>query len=89
MLVIAVLLLLPIRTFAPGDHEKRSCGNVLHLDLAPWVGGDPADGYWEKAWRSCNSQRIDRLADSAAVMTVTILAITALATRRRPQSSLD
>ena len=86
-LAVALLLLLPIRTFGPGDHEKESCGNALRLDLDPWIGGDPADGYWEKAWRACTAQRVDRLADSAAVMTITILAITVMSTGRRRWSS--
>jgi hypothetical protein len=82
-LVVALLLLLPLRTFGPGDHEKQSCGNVLRLNLDPWTGGDPADGYWEKAWRACTAQRIDRLAESAAVMTITILAVTIMSTGGR------
>jgi hypothetical protein len=84
--VVASLLLLPIRTFGPGDHEKVSCGNTLRLNLDPWIGGDPADRYWEKAWRACTAQRVDRLAESAAVMTITILAVTVISTgrRRRP-----
>ena len=86
-LLVALLLLLPIRTFAPGDHEKQSCGNALWLDLDPWIGGDPADGYWEKAWRSCTAQRVDRLAESAAIMTLTILALTVLTARRRSNAS--
>ncbi|MGC9668437.1 hypothetical protein ACNTMW_18005 [Planosporangium sp. 12N6] len=85
-LVVALLLLLPIRTFAAGDHEKESCGNALRLNLDPWLGGDPADGYWEKAWRACTAQRVDRLAESAAVMTLTILAVTVMTTRRRRSS---
>lgn len=85
-LIVALLLFLPIRTFAPGDHEKASCGNAVRLDLDRWLGGDPAGGYWEKAWRSCTAQRLNRLAESAAVMTLTILTVTVMATRRRRSS---
>jgi hypothetical protein len=86
--VVALLLLLPIRTFGPGDHEKESCGNALRLNLDPWIGGDPADGYWEKARRACTAQRVDRLAESAAVMTITILAVTVTAAARRATVSV-
>jgi hypothetical protein len=82
-LVIALLLLLPIRTFGPGNHEKESCGNAVRLNLDPWIGGDPADDYWAKAWRACTAQRVDRLAESSAVMTLTILAVTVMTSRRR------
>lgn len=88
-LVVALLLVLPISTFAPGDHEKMSCGNTLELNLRPWLGvpGSPDDpsgkAYWEQAYRSCNSQRIDRLVASVAVITFTGLTVTILTTRTR------
>lgn len=89
LVVVLVLLLLPIRTFAPGDHEKRSCGNALELDLTPWRAA--ADGhYWERARRSCTTQRMDRIAQSVAITSLTALAVLLLGARHRrrnPQGS--
>ena len=41
-IIVATLLFFPIRILAPGDHEKRSCGNAVSTDLVPWQ--DVADG---------------------------------------------
>jgi hypothetical protein len=82
LVVVTALLLLPIRTFAPGDHEKRSCGNALILDLTPWL--DTGDGhYWQRAHRSCTTQRTDRIAQSVLVTSLTALGALMLAARRR------
>jgi hypothetical protein len=82
-IVIALLLFLPIRISDAGDHEKRSCGNAVSINLDRWARGDPADGYFEKAFYACTTRRVNRLAESAAVMSVTILAVAVLTGRRR------
>jgi hypothetical protein len=86
-IIVGLLLFLPIRTFAPGDHEMRSCGNTLSLDLDAWRGGEPADGYFDKAFRACTTKRVNRLAESTAVISVTILAVTVMTARRRRVSA--
>jgi hypothetical protein len=84
--VVALMLLLPIRVPAPGDHEDMSCGNVLALDIGRPQ--DYADDYWSRTYERCTSQRITRLVQAAGVLAVTLLA-TALtaAARRRPDES--
>lgn len=81
---VAVLLLVlaPIRTYAPGDRESRmSCGNALSLDLRPWAA--PSDGdYLTPAFRNCTDQRGDRLAGAVVIMSVTILLLAATTARR-------
>ncbi|MDO3705447.1 hypothetical protein Q3W71_27625 [Micromonospora sp. C28SCA-DRY-2] len=80
---VAVLLLtLPIHIRSPGDHETAPCGTALALDLDRWVG--PMDGnYWEQAYRTCNSRRIDRIGKAVGVLSLTVLAVTLLASARR------
>jgi hypothetical protein len=82
--VVAFLLLWPISTLGPGDHETKSCGNALSLDLSRWR--VPSDGdYWERAYRACTTQRVDRLAECVAVVSLTALLTLVLALRsRRP-----
>jgi hypothetical protein len=84
---VFLLLLVPIRTYAPGDTEsKESCGNALSLNLRRWSG--PADGdYLTPAFRSCTSQRQDRLAAMAVIISVTVLALSGIAARRRQPTS--
>jgi hypothetical protein len=79
---VLLLVLLPIRTYAPGDAEsKLSCGNALSLDLRPWAG--PSDGdYLTPAFLHCTDERGDRLAGAALIMTLTILILAATASRR-------
>ncbi|MBQ0904330.1 hypothetical protein [Micromonospora sp. U21] len=82
--VVVLLLTLPIHILGPGDHEQKSCGNALSMDLDYWTG--PSDGnYWEKAYRTCNSKRTDRLGQALGVVSLTVLAATLLGagTRRR------
>ena len=80
---VLLLLLVPIRTFSPGDREtKESCGNALSLDLRPWAG--PSDGdYLTPAFRSCTVQRGDRLAATVVIVSLTCLVLSAMAVRRR------
>jgi hypothetical protein len=80
---VLLLVLVPIRTYSPGDLEtKESCGNTLSLDLRPWSG--PSDGdYLTPAFRDCTAQRGDRLAASAVVISLTILILSGMAVRRR------
>jgi hypothetical protein len=81
--VVALILLLPIRVPAPGDHEDRSCGNGITLDIGRPQ--DYADDYWSRTYERCTSQRITRLAQSVGVLAVTLVATTlSAATRRRP-----
>jgi hypothetical protein len=90
-LVVTLLLLFPIRTFAPGDHEKTGCGNALSIDLRSWPGGRDEESrrYFEAAFRSCTSQRVDRLAQSVAVVSLTVVLVTLLSRRRSPGSVDD
>ncbi|WFE58874.1 hypothetical protein [Micromonospora sp. WMMD712] len=79
---VALLLIVPIRILGPGDHERQSCGNTLQTDLDRWRG--PSDGdYWEKAYRACNSERIDRIGQAVGVVSLTVLAVTLLTARAR------
>ncbi|HEX8630308.1 MAG TPA: hypothetical protein VF755_19285 [Catenuloplanes sp.] len=80
--VVALLLVLPIYALGPGDHEKKSCGSALKLDLGPWR-GFPADDYWDRAFQACTSQRVDRVAQAVGVVSATGLVTTLLAARRR------
>ena len=83
-IIVATLLLFPIHILAPGDHEKRSCGNALSADLVPWRAvADGGDAYFEQAFRGCTSGRVDRLAKVALVISVTILTLTLMSARRR------
>jgi hypothetical protein len=84
--IVALLLFLPIRTFGPGDHEKQSCGNTVSLDLDAWRGGDPSDGYFERAVKACTTKRVNRLAESVGVISLTILVVTVMTTRRRSRA---
>ncbi|MEN3615395.1 hypothetical protein AAH979_38585 [Plantactinospora sp. ZYX-F-223] len=84
--VVALMLLLPIRVPAPGDHEARSCGNAFALDIGRPQ--DYADDYWPRTYERCTSQRLTRLAQSIGVLAATLLATTlSAAARRRPDDS--
>ncbi|MGW0435762.1 hypothetical protein ACWDV4_24880 [Micromonospora sp. NPDC003197] len=88
--VIAILLLAPIR-IGPGDHEQNtSCGNALDMDLSPWRNvpqySDKAY-YLDLAYKSCTTKRIDRLAQAAGVLSVTFLVVAFMNRRDRRQSS--
>lgn len=84
--VVAMMLLLPIRVPAPGDHEDRSCGNSFALDIGRPQ--DYADDYWARTYERCTNARVARLAQSVGVLAVTLLAITVvIARRRRPDES--
>jgi TRAP-type uncharacterized transport system fused permease subunit len=83
MIVVALLLFLPIRIFAAGDHEKRSCGNAVGMDITAWRGGEAGDHYFETAFRACTTERVNRLAEAVAVISVTILALTLISAARR------
>lgn len=81
--VVAMMLLLPIRVPAPGDHEDRSCGNSFALDIGRPQ--DYADDYWARTYERCTSARVTRLAQSVGLLAVTFLATTLSVTaRRRP-----
>lgn len=86
MIVVALPLFLPTRIFAVGDHEKRSCGNAVSMDITAWRGGDAGDRYFEMAFNACTTKRVDRLAETA-VVSVTILALTIVTTRQRGDSN--
>lgn len=79
--VVAFRLLMPIR-IGPGDHEKNtSCGNALAMDLGPWQRnpGQPDSAYYlDLAYRACSVERVDRIAQSVAVLTVTLLVVAGL-----------
>ncbi|MEU7994640.1 hypothetical protein AB0B83_04770 [Micromonospora sp. NPDC049060] len=82
--VVVLLLALPVHILGPGDHEQKSCGNALRLDLDFWAG--PSDGnYWEKAHRTCNAKRIGRIGQAVGAVSVTVLAVTLLTARARRQ----
>lgn len=92
--VIAFLLLMPVR-IGPGDHEKNtSCGNAVVMDLSPWryVPDYPdRDYYLDMAHRSCWDGRADRIAQAVAVLVVTLVAAVGLQmlhTARRESSRL-
>lgn len=55
---MALLLAWPINITAPGDHEKKSCGNVLETNLNPWRAPNLDGNYWEPAFRTCNSKAL-------------------------------
>ncbi|WP_406106658.1 hypothetical protein [Micromonospora globbae] len=86
-IVVAILLLVPIHTRAPGDHEDMSCGNALFLDLGPWrYVPDGGDRYYEPAYRHCTAQRVDRVVQAVVVLSATVLVTTVLGARtRRPE----
>ncbi|MGC9665362.1 hypothetical protein ACNTMW_02265 [Planosporangium sp. 12N6] len=86
--VVAILLILPVSTFGPGDHEKKSCGNALKLDLDQWR-RPGAQEYWDSAYRACTSERVDRVAQAVGVESVTVLIVTVMAARTRRRSSSD
>ncbi|AXO36290.1 hypothetical protein ACGFLT_14335 [Micromonospora chalcea] len=90
--VIAFLLLMPVR-IGPGDHEKNtSCGNALVMDLNHWrdVPDYPDRAYYlDMANRSCSDGRADRAWQAAAVLVVTLIGAVGLQARhaaRREQS---
>ncbi len=83
-ILVALLILLPIK-IGPGDHEEHSCGNALKMDLHRWaVAGDRY--YWEMAFRTCSSKRIDRIGQAVGVTSLTVLAVTLMAARTRRRS---
>ncbi len=88
---VMLLLLMPISALGPGDHEEKNCGNALALNLQAWrvAPSEEARGYWETAFRSCTSQRVDRLAQALGVVSVTILIVTFRMTQIRRRNSLD
>lgn len=89
-IVVMLLLVLPIRTFGPGDHEKKSCGNALVLDLERWRNvPDGGDRYLEPAYRACTRERVDRIALAVGIISVTGLIVTAMAARRPRRGSSD
>nr|MDT0662474.1 hypothetical protein [Micromonospora sp. DSM 115978] len=86
---VILLLTLPISVRAPGDHESMTCGNAWRLDLGPaHAYGDERAG-WERAYRSCTSDRIDRIAQAVGVVTVTFLITTVMTRRHRRHGSSD
>jgi len=90
--VVALLLFLPIRILGAGDHEKQSCGNAVSMNLRPWypspTSGEPNAGYFDQAFKSCTSVRIDRLSEAVIVMVLTLLGVTALSRRRREEPAV-
>jgi hypothetical protein len=86
--VVVLLLALPIYTLGPGDHEKKSCGNALILDMGPWQ-GSTSERYWDSAFQDCTSQRIDRVAQAVGVVSATVLIATIITARIRRRSSAD
>ncbi|MFG1676898.1 hypothetical protein [Micromonospora sp. NPDC049282] len=92
--VVGFRLLLPIR-IGPGDHEKNtSCGNAVAMDLGPWQrfpGQPDSTHYLDLAYRACTAERVDRIAQSVAALTVTLLVVVGLRwwhTSRQEWSSL-
>jgi len=78
---------LPINILGPGDHEQKSCGTALNLDLARWQGHIAEDlRYWEIAYRRCTSERIDRVIQAVGVVSATILIVTFVSARTRRSS---
>ncbi|SCG74469.1 hypothetical protein [Micromonospora humi] len=79
--VVAFRLLMPIR-IGPGDHEKNtSCGTAVAMDLGAWqrFPGQPDSAhYLDLAFRACTAERVDRIAQSVAVLTVTLLVVVVL-----------
>jgi hypothetical protein len=89
--VVALLLVMPIYTLGPGDHDRKSCGNALTLNLERWR-ATPVDSwerrhYWERAYRACTAVRVDRVARAVGVATVTVLIVTVMTTRRSVRGS--
>jgi hypothetical protein len=88
--VVMLLLILPIRTFGPGDHEKKSCGNALTLDLDRWRNvPDGGDRYYEPAYRVCTTERVDRIALAVGIVSMTVLVVTVMAARMPRRGSSD
>ncbi|WP_139135539.1 hypothetical protein [Micromonospora yangpuensis] len=85
VIVVALILIIPIRIFGAGSHEKESCGNAFSTDLTAWQNVPDGD-YWERAQQACNSQRITRVASATGVVSVTFFAVMLLDTRRRKSS---
>jgi hypothetical protein len=83
--VVALMLTLPVRVPAPGDHETMSCGNALKLDIGR--AQDYADDYWAQTNRVCTNHRITRVAQAVGVVSVTILIATLMTARMRGRSS--
>jgi hypothetical protein len=80
---VAVILLLtaPIR-IGPGDHERReSCGNALRMDLTQWR-LPPPENYYDRAYQTCVSRRVDRIALAVGITSVTVLLVTGVACHR-------
>ncbi|HEX5598071.1 MAG TPA: hypothetical protein VFX61_18960 [Micromonosporaceae bacterium] len=86
--VVVLLLVLPISISRPGDHEMAFCGNTLATDLDQFTNNFDGN-YWDIAYRSCNSKRIDRLGKAIGVMSLTVLAVTILTHRGRRQGVAD
>lgn len=79
--LVVTLLVWPIATLGPGDHERSRCGNALSLDLGRWR--DVPDGeYLERAFRHCSDQRLDRIARAAMVGSSTFLLVTIMLAHR-------
>jgi hypothetical protein len=85
--VAVVLLLLPIWILGPGDHETKSCGNALSMNLDRWR-NVPDGNYWDRAHRACTTQRIDRVAWALLVVTVTASTAAVAAARLRRRDSI-
>jgi hypothetical protein len=83
MVIVALLLFFPIQILAAGDHETRSCGNALSMDVTAWRTTVGNDDYFDQAFRACNGIRVDRLAKTTAVISVTIVVLTFMSVRRR------
>lgn len=81
-IVVVLLLLAPIYTLGPGDHERRSCGNALVLDLERWrapsLDARERSDHFERAYRSCTTVRVDRVAWAVGIATMTGLLVTVL-----------
>jgi hypothetical protein len=86
-MVVAFLLILPLYTLAPGDHELASCGTPLALDLDEWrYVPDGGSGYYDGAHRHCSTQRLDRVTQAVGVIALTFLAVT-IRSRRQPPAA--
>ncbi|RKN20008.1 hypothetical protein D7147_13950 [Micromonospora musae] len=88
-IVVAFLLISPIR-IGPGDHEKyASCGNALSMDLSPWANAPNSEDkryYWEMAHRICTTERIDRVAQAVGALSATLLISAVVVVRRQLRS---
>lgn len=88
--VVVLLLILPIRTLGPGDHEQMSCGNALMLNLDRWRNvPDGGNHYFEVAYRNCTSERVDRIALAVGMVSATVLIVTVMAARVSRRSLSD